>query len=189
MSRGEFSERESADAGADEAEGGVAGGGGHAADLAVFALAEFEGEPGGGDVVSLADGRVARGEIGIGIEEFGAAGEGAVAADLDAGAENFEGRFVGDAFDLDGVAAAVAEFRVKELVDDLVLVGEEEEAFGVEVEATDGEDGVGEIEFGEGALGGFVGVLVELAEDAEGFVEGEEHLPTLNVQLFDVPTR
>jgi len=53
------------------------------------------------------------------------------------------------------------------------LVGEKEESFAVAVEAAEGVDVLGEMEFGEGALSGMVGG--ELGEDSMGFVEGEKH--------------
>ena len=105
---GEITKGKVTDAGAEQAERGVANGGGHAADLAIFSLREFEGEPGVGDGFSHADGRVARSDGGNGIEEVRAAGQGAVIVDRDAAAgETGEGIRGRGAFDLGPVFAAV----------------------------------------------------------------------------------
>jgi hypothetical protein len=53
------------------------------------------------------------------------------------------------------------------------FVGEKEETFAVAVETAEGVDVFREMEFGQGALSGVIGR--ELGEDAEGFIEGEEH--------------
>ena len=73
-----------ADADAEEAERGVADSGGHAADLAVFAFGEFDGDPGVGNVFAKADRWIARREIGRCIEKSGTARKRAVFAERDA---------------------------------------------------------------------------------------------------------
>jgi hypothetical protein len=52
-------------------------GGGHASDLAVAAFDEFEFDPAVGDVLAKADGRIARGDDRLGIEERDSAWPGA----------------------------------------------------------------------------------------------------------------
>ena len=81
MAGGQGGEAEIADADAEEAEGGVADGGGHAADLAVFAFDEFEADPAVGHAFPKADGRDAGRDFGLGFEQPGATGEGFVALD------------------------------------------------------------------------------------------------------------
>lgn len=78
----EVTEREGADALADEAQGGVAGGGSHTADLTVLALAEFESDPGIDDLLADADGWVTVGKIGCLFQKLGPAGEAAVVLDF-----------------------------------------------------------------------------------------------------------
>jgi len=90
-----IAEGESADAFAKEAEAGEADGGGHAADLAVFAFAEFESEPGIDDFLANADGGIA---VGVGrglLESLGAAAQAFVTFDHDGSAAEFgEGGFI-----------------------------------------------------------------------------------------------
>jgi hypothetical protein len=172
---GERFEREGANADADQAERGVADGGGHAADLAVFAFGEFEGEPGVGNVFADANRWVALREVRRCIEKVGTAGERAVFAERDtAGGKAGEGVGRRDAFDLGEVFPRVGVAWVEEAVDEGAFVGEEEKALAIGVETADGVDARREVEGGERAplragLGG------ELGEDAVGFVEGEEH--------------
>src|SRR5262245_34155976 len=89
-----------ADADAEQAQGGVADGGGHPADLMVFSLDQRKGDPAIGDVFAEANGRVARGDERLRVEEPGAAGEGLVGADAEAALEWVERFACGDAFDL-----------------------------------------------------------------------------------------
>ena len=82
-------------------------GGGHAADLPVFAFGEFERDPAVRHVLADADGRVARRRVGRGIEPPRAAGQGAAALDDDAAFQRAQGVVVGDVFDLRPVPARV----------------------------------------------------------------------------------
>jgi len=191
-------EMELADGDAEEAEGGVADGGGHFADLAVAAFVEGEFEPAGGDVLANADRGVAGGdEEGCGsgrdgrtgvpllrdgdgpkanarapwfwVDAGGLGGESFAAFDEDAVAKLFEGGLGDFAFDLGPVGAGVDVFGVEEMGVESGFVGEKEEAFAVAVEAAERVDGFREAEFGQGALSGVVGG--ELGEDAVGFVQ------------------
>jgi len=172
---GEITKEKVADAGAQEAERGVADGGGHAADLAVFSFDEFEGEPGVGDGFSHADGRVARGEGGSGIDEARATGQRAVIVDHDTAAgESGEGFGGGRALDLGPVFAAMGVARIEQSGVEAGLVAQEEQALAVGVEATEGVDAGGQGEVGERAPFR-AGLGRELREDAVGFVEREQH--------------
>jgi len=152
----------------------MAGGGGHAADLAVFALGQFEGEPGVGDGFADANGRVAGRQGRRRIKPAGARGQRGVITDADAAGKLSERGIVGNAFDLHPVFAAVGVFGVEETGVETRFVGEKEEAFGVGVEATERVDVFGEVEVGERAPGG-AGFGGELGKHAVGLVEGEEH--------------
>ena len=173
---GEIAEGEGADALAQEAEAGEADGGGHAADLPVFAFAELEAEPGVDDFLANADGGIAVGDGRGLLEGLGAAGHAAVTFDNESSAaELSEGCFIWDAFDEDEVAATMVEAGIQQAVFERFLVGEEEEALGVHIETAEREALRREIELLEGALSFVAGVGIELAEDAEGFVESNEH--------------
>jgi hypothetical protein len=173
---GQALKAEAADADADEAEGGETDGGGHAADLAVFTLGEGEFEPGGGDVFADADWGITWGMSGLGVEALGFAGEGAEVFEVDAGTE-FSQRFVGDgAVHLGVVGAGMGVAGIEEAIIPAGFVTEQEEAFGIAVEAADGIYVGREAEFGQGAVRGML--LGELGEDVEGLVEGEEHAGT-----------
>ena len=153
----------------------MADGGGHAANLAVFPLDEFEGEPRVGNFFSNADRWIARGDGGRVVEETRAARERVVVVDGDAAAgearESFGGR---EAFDLRPVFAAMSVRRIKEAVVQTRFVGEQKQALGVGVEAAECIDAAREGEVGERAPAR-AGLGRELREDAVGFVQGEKH--------------
>ncbi len=114
FSRRQIAEEKIADPDPDEAEGRVAHGGGHAADLAVFSFGEFAGEPGVGDVLPDADRRIARREGWRGIEETGAAGPGAVVVEGDVPAgESLECVRGWDTFHLGPVFAAMGVYGIE----------------------------------------------------------------------------
>jgi len=160
------------DGDADQAQGGQAGGGGHAADLAVAAFDEGEFEPGGGNGGAEADGRGAGGQVRLEVELADLSGAGEVVLNADAAAEEFEGFGGWAAFDLGPVGAGVGEAGIGEAVLEGAIGGEQEEAFGVAVEAAGGVD-VGDLEVvREGGVGS-TGLRGELGEDAVGFVEEE----------------
>lgn len=105
---------------------------------------------------------------------MGAAGTGVVALEGDAGGEAVEGFLGRDPFDLGPVGAWVGAVWVEEAGIEAGFVAEEEEAFGIGVEAAERIDVPGEAEPGERAVRGTV--RGELAEDPVGFVEGHEHV-------------
>ena len=160
LAGGEPIEGEGAEAFAVEREDLGAGGGEHAADLVIAALGEGE--------LSLARGK--QREMRGGAEEF-LAGEEQRAA----GEERDEiGREIG----VDGGAIDLGDFVLRrgEAMHERGLVGEEEEAGGVFVEAADGgDDGIAaaparrEERVDVGAFAFVVG-----ADEAEGFVEQEQ---------------
>jgi hypothetical protein len=152
----------------------MADGGGHFADLMVFAFGEFDGDPTIWNGFSDSDGRGAWGEVGLRIEKEGAAGECLVGAEEEAALEAEEAFGGGDAFDLGPVFAEVAVGGMQEFGVEVGFVAEQEEAFAISIEAADGIDALGEAESGEGGpfRAGFRG---ELGEDAVGFVKGEQH--------------
>jgi hypothetical protein len=157
------------DGGADEAEGGQADRGGHAANLAVAPLGEGEREPGSGDGGADTNGGRSRGEGGVGdLDDFG--GAGTVALDGDAGTESVEGGFGGSAFDLDAVGTAVGEIGEEEAELEGAVVGEEEQSFAIGVKAAGGVDVGDWDEVGEGGARRD-GSICELGENAVGFVE------------------
>ncbi len=93
-----------------------------------------------------------------------------------AAAEGFEGLFIRDPFDKDEVAAAVLVARVEESVLERLFISEKEEPFRVHVEPPERETFWREVEFRQSPLVVRIRVLVELAEDSVGLVEGDEHL-------------
>ena len=172
---GEITKGKVTGAGAEQAERGVANGGGHAADLAIFSLREFEGEPGVGDGFSHADGRDARSDGGSGIEQARATGQRAVVVDRDAAArEAGEGIGGRGAFNLRPVFAAMGVAGIEQPRVETGLVAEEQEALAVGVEAAEGVNAGGQAEIGERAPFR-AGLGRELREDAIGFVEREQH--------------
>jgi len=104
----------------------------------------------------------------VGMDLLGLGREGFLAFYDNAGAELFQGGLGDFAFDLGPVGAGVGVGWVEEFGVESGFVGEKEEAFAVAVEAAEGVDVLGEMEFGQGALSGVV--RRELGEDAVGFV-------------------
>jgi hypothetical protein len=143
-----------------EGENGGAGGGEHAADLVIAALGEGEAGFAGG-------------------EEFeGGGGAGLVLAFEEERAAGEELYRVFRYVAVEGGVVGLGDFVLGrgEAVDELGLVGEEEEAGGVFVEAADGGDlwiaaapAVGEERVDVGAFAGVVG-----ADESEGFVQEEK---------------
>jgi hypothetical protein len=150
----------------EEAESWEADSGGHFADLAVTAFVKGEFEPAGGDVLTVADGRVAGRKVGV--DALGPSWESFAAFYDNAGAELLQGGFSDFAFDLGPVGAGMGVFGIEKFGVQAGFVGEKEKAFTVAVEAAEGVDVGGKLEFGQGALSGVV--RRELREDAVGFV-------------------
>lgn len=170
MAGGEIAEREVADADAQEAERGMAHGGGHAADLAVFAFDELEREPGVRDGFADADGGIAWRKGGWWGEKADAAGERAEVAEVESAAAEARERIRRwNTFDLGPVFAAVGVLGIEQAGIEAGFVAEEEEAFGIGVEAAEGVNVFGEREVSEGAPAG-AGLGRELGEDAVRFV-------------------
>ena len=150
----------------EEAEGWEADSGGHFADLAVAAFVEGEFEPAGWDVLAEPYGRIAGRKVGV--DALGPSWESFAAFYDNAGAELLQGGFGDYTFDLGPVGAGVGVFGVEKFGVQAGFVGEKEKAFAIAVEAAEGVDAGGKLEFGQGALSGVV--RRELREDAVGFV-------------------
>lgn len=156
-SHGEGTEGDGADLGAFELEDGVADGFAEAAEDAVAAFVDVELEPG----VAASE---AEGADAVGFHEAVVEGD-AVAQAL------HDGAFVVDfAFEFDLVDTEHLFGGVHECVGEVAVVGEEESAFAVPVEAADGVDAghaFGEEVGDDGAVGG----VIEAGDVADGFVE------------------
>jgi hypothetical protein len=106
-----WGEMELTDGYSEEAESWEADSGGHFADLAVAAFVESEFEPAGGDVVTLADGRVAGRKLKV--YALGSSREGHLAFDDDTLAQ-FLQRFFGHlALDLRPISAGMGVFWIE----------------------------------------------------------------------------
>lgn len=164
-----------ADADAEQAQRRMSDRGGHAADLAVFPFRQFEGEPGIGHGFAETDRRIAGRHGGRGVEPAGAAGQGAVVAEIDAAAgESGEGGGRRQPFHLGPIFAAVGVLGIEETGIEAGLVAQKEQAFGIGVEAAEGVHGRRQLEFGERAPTR-TGFGRELREHPVRFVEGAEH--------------
>jgi len=152
----------------------VTDGGGHAPDLTVAAFDEFEFDPAVGDILAKTDGRIARGDDRLGIEERDPAGTGAVILDGDTGSELLEGFRGGNPLDLGPVGAGMAAFGIEQAGIQAGFIAEEQQALGVGIESAEGVDVGWKTEPGEGTVGRTVGG--ELAEDTVRFVEGDQHV-------------
>ena len=173
MAAREGSKFERADAHPDETKGRVADSGGHASDLAVAALDEFEGDPSIGDGLSHPDGWGPGWDFRLRIQEPGSTWEGGAALNENAPAELVQGFGGGNPFDLDPIPAGMGVGGLEQALVPAGFVAEQEETLGIGVETADGVDPRGELEFGEVSMRGSVGS--ELGEYAPRFMEGDEH--------------
>lgn len=162
LAGGEIAEGEVAELHAVEGENGGARGGEHAADLVVFALSEnqFGGAGGVGEECELGG------------------GAGGVFSVEDQGAGGKEGDEVGREIAVGGGAVELGDFVFRRgvFVDEPGLVGEEDEARGVFIEASDGGDlrVAGTPAFGEEIVNAGAFAFVVGADEAERFVEKKE---------------
>ena len=67
------------------------------------------------------------------------------------------------------------EARVQQFVFESFLVGEKKKTFRIHIQTSKGQDFGREIEFLQSPLPSVSGIGVELAQDAIGFVESDEH--------------
>lgn len=95
--------------------------------------------------------------------------------DEGAAAKFFQGRWIGLALDQDEVATAVLEAGIEKTIFEIFFVGEKEKPLGVHVESPERQAAGRKGEFREGPLPLLAGIGIELAQNAVGFVEGEEH--------------
>lgn len=168
-------EEKISDAHPDEAQRGMADGGGHAAHLAIFPFGELEGEPAIGDSLAKADRWTTRGECGRRIEEACATRQGLEISEVDLAAlEARERDGSGNALDLCPILPTVSMLGIKEAGVEAGFVAEEEETLTVGVEPAERINVFGQTEVCEGAPLR-AGLGCKLREDAVRFVEGEEH--------------
>jgi hypothetical protein len=161
------------DAHSNEAKCRVTYRGSHAADLAVFALDQFQSEPAGWNCFAKANWRIAGWHVRLRIEKPRAASARFAALDDRAGfefAQGFRGR---NPFDLDPILALVRVTRVQQLLVEIWFITEEQETFRVGVETTNGIDFCRKPEFCQSTIGRAVGC--KLGEDAIRFVERNKH--------------
>jgi hypothetical protein len=176
LAHGKIAKREGSDAFADESEGGIAGGSGHAAHLAVLSFPEFEADPGVDDFLTDAHGRVAVGNVRCSFQAPGPAGKAAMPFDDDGSAAQFFHRvFIGFSLDQDKVASTVFVAGVEQLVFKRLFIGKKEESLRIHIEPPKRETFRRKTKILERALVLLTGVRVELAEDSVGFVERDEH--------------
>ena len=173
LARRKISELERADADAHETEGRMANGGGHAPDLAVPAFDQFKFQPAIRDVLPEADGRLPRGHCGLWFQELHAAGAGAVSLDRHAGGELDEGVGRRDPFDLTPVGAGMSILGVEEPAVEAGFVAQEEKTLGIRIQTAQCIDARGKAKAIERTVRRTV--RSELAENAVGLVEGNQH--------------
>ena len=169
-----FTELEIADGDADETQGRVADGGGHAAHLPVLSFREGEGDPAVRDAGPDADGWIAWRDGWLGVREMGACRPASMPLDVERAVRQFgECLRIGDALDLGEVGFRLFRAGIEESVDEGFLIGKQKESLGIHVETSDWPNILGEAEVREGLLAGLV--LGELAEHPVRFVEDDQH--------------
>lgn len=108
-----MSEFELADAHADEAERGMTDGGGHAANLTIFSLDQFERDPGVRDILPKSDRRLARRDEGSGNQRTCGARQCTIVAEVDSSPrESSERGVIRRTLDLRPIFTAVLSFGI-----------------------------------------------------------------------------
>src|SRR5438093_5276376 len=110
----ELAQFNSTDAHADQAQGGMSNGSGHAPHLAVLALDQLQAEPAGGDGFAEADGWLSGWDLWLRVQNPGAARQGFAALNHQAFLEASEGIGCRNSFDLRPVLALVSVQWVQE---------------------------------------------------------------------------
>jgi hypothetical protein len=130
-------EPEKSDPHPDEAQSGVSDGGGHATDLAVFAFSESEGDPASRNRLSEPDGRFARREIRLRLEEPRAARPDAASLNHQVLFELPQcGRFR-NAFDLDPILAFVSAGGMQEAMVQIRFIAQKQKTLRIRIQPSD----------------------------------------------------
>ena len=127
-----------ADAGSDEAEGWVADGGGHAANLAVAASGDDQWDPSIGDGFAKAHRRGARPEPFGFVDDFANCGAGWAVFQGQAIAQGIDRGGVGRAFNLGDVGFGHFVFGMGDLGLEFAIVGQEQQALAIAIQPTSG---------------------------------------------------
>ena len=170
FSRREIIEAHGADGDADEAQGGMSGGGRHASHLTVAAFSEDYFEPRGGDKPSESDRWYTGLDVRLRIGQSHFAGAATAIREARSGAQRLQCRRARRAFDLGPIGSRVTKPRAKEALNEWAIVRQNKEAFAIRIEATGGIHVGWKSEFRERALSGGAG---ELAQHAVWFVKRE----------------
>ena len=173
LSRAKMAHIISSDTHSDEPQGGVTDGGGHPADLPVFSLGQLESDPAVRHVFAETDRGIPWGEVGLGVEPPGPAGQGGASGDLHATGEFLQGRARGNSFHLSPVGARVSGLRIQQPGVQAGFVAQQQQSFRIGIKAAQRVDIFGETEIGEGSVVGSVGS--ESGKDAVRFVESKQH--------------
>jgi len=136
----------------DEAQGGMADGGGHFPYLTVFSLLELQADPAVGHGFTVADGRLSRRQGGLGLQNPGPARERWATFQRDALGKLVEGIRGRDSFHLGPVVTGVALFGIEHSGVEAGLVAEKKQAFRVRIQAAQGIDSFRKTEFSEGSV-------------------------------------
>ena len=161
------------DAGADESQGGQSDGGGHAADLPVFAFGELQGNPRIGDGFANADRRGPRRPWGSGIDPSGDGGLGAMPLDDDAMFECGEVFQRGHTFDLHVIFAWVRAAGVEQAICPDSFVAEQQQPFRIAIQPSNRIDSSGKATSGQRLLSGMI--RRKLGKHVVGFMKSDQH--------------
>ena len=160
--------------GTNEAQGGMAYGGGHAADLAVPAFGQGEGDPAVGNGLAHTDWGEAGRPDGGWIEFFRPGGKRAPTLDHHAVGELAECFRSDKIFHLGVIGAGMAMLRFEQGGDHRRFVGQEKETLGITVEPADRINAGRKSKPGESMLAR--NLRGELRQHVEGFEERDDHL-------------
>jgi len=153
---------------AHQAQRGMPDGGGHATHLPIASLDEFEADPAIGDGQAVADGRHARRDIGLGLQQPCPARASKNPLHRDPSGKTCKGIRPGHAFHLSPIDARMGGGRIEKAAVQAGFIRQEQQALRVGVEPTEGIDTRRQPKAGQRPVGR--AVRGELAQDSEGLV-------------------
>ena len=157
---------------------------GHAAYLSVLSFNKFEGDPTVGDALAKANGRFTRRHCRLRIEENCAAGKGLMSLNFQARLQLSEGGHGGDAFHLHPIGSSVRILRVQQPLIQIRLIAQEQQSFGIGVEAANGIHARRKTKIGERAMRR--SIRRKLRNNSVRLVEDEQHKQRLKWQRREV---
>jgi hypothetical protein len=149
LARGQIVQLQAANPNPQQAQGGMANGSRHAADLTIFPLDEFQADPAVRHGLAKPDGRLAGRDLRLRFEQPGATWQRFAALNDEATGEGFQCGDGGNAFHLRPVFAFVGVTRFEQAGVPFGLIAQQQQAFGIRIEPAKGINILGKTKLGD----------------------------------------